>query len=162
MTKEDVRKLESRDAKLHGGKIPKDSDVAGLQVSILFRTWSRELMVLLYQSIVDSKVKPDVIEERRANLPLPEQPPVPSDWNSADSRTVNVGSGALSDDITYGDAGASGLREPATAESSVRTDGEVWKANTAPDSHVGRQGKDNLDSLPEDALTREARRHKSK
>jgi len=29
----------------------------------------------------------------QANLPLPEIPPVPSDWNSADARTVNSRAG---------------------------------------------------------------------
>merc|ERR1711988_69820 len=37
--------------------------------------------------------KDQTIEERKANLPLPEQPPATSDWNSADASTVNVGSG---------------------------------------------------------------------
>ena len=97
-----------------------------------------------------------MIEKRRADLPLPEQPPVGSDWNSADARTVNVGSGGVSDDVSYGD-GSSSLRGPATADSSVRTDGDEWKTHTAPDSNVGRQGKDHLDSLPKDAVTREAR-----
>lgn len=107
---------------------------------------------------MDSKVKlPDLVEERKANLPLPEQPPVPSDQNSADARNVNVGSGGVSEDFTHGNAGASGLRDPATGDSSVRTDGEAWKTHTAPDASVGRQGKDDLDSLPADAVTREAR-----
>ena len=37
--------------------------------------------------------KADQIEEVKQNLPLPEQPPVKSDFNSADASTVNVGSG---------------------------------------------------------------------
>ncbi|KAK4546797.1 hypothetical protein LTR36_001529 [Oleoguttula mirabilis] len=45
----------------------------------------------------DNQSKASIIEERRANLPLPEQPPVASDFNSADQSTVNVGSGGISD-----------------------------------------------------------------
>ncbi|KAI9734601.1 MAG: hypothetical protein M1834_002202 [Cirrosporium novae-zelandiae] len=115
-TKEDLRKLESREAKLHDGNLLKDSE-----------------------SIVDSKKDDNAVAERQANLPLPEQPPVASDWNSADQRTVNVGSGGIEGDVSYGKGSSGGLRGPATADSSVRTDGEEWKTNTAPDSKVGRQ-----------------------
>lgn len=66
---------------------------------------------------------------------------------------MNVGSGGVEDDISYG-KGSSGLREPATGDNSVRTDGEEWKTNTAPDSGVGRQGKDGLGGLPKDATAR--------
>ncbi len=104
-----------------------------------------------------STSKQDIIEERKANLPLPEDPPVPGDMKTADARRVNVGSGGISSDISTGDASSSGLREPATAESSVRTDGEEWKVNTAPDASIGRQGKDQLESLPKDAVAREAK-----
>lgn len=99
--------------------------------------------------------KAEIIEERKANLPLPEQPPVASDWNSADETTVNVGSGRLESDITYG-KGSETMREPATAESAVRTSGEEWKTETAGDD-VGRQGRDNLGGIPNDAVTKEAR-----
>jgi len=132
-TKEDVRKMESRESKAHGGNVPADGQASGLK------------------SIIDSKSNKDIIVERQANLPLPEQPPRASDWNSADGRTVNVGSGGVEDDISYG---SSGLREPATGDSSVRTDGDEWKTNTAPDSGVGRQGKDDLEGLPKDALAK--------
>ncbi|MCJ1374437.1 hypothetical protein MMC20_005669 [Loxospora ochrophaea] len=99
-----------------------------------------------------TKSKAELIDERQANLPLPEQPPVASDWNSADATKVNVGSGGVESDISYG-KGSEGLREPATSESSVRTDGEQFGVNAgAPDSGVGRQGHDNLDGLPKDAL----------
>lgn len=67
-----------------------------------------------------SKSKSELIDERQAALPLPEQPPVASDWNSADARTVNVGSGRLESDVSYGKGSEEGLREPATVESSVR------------------------------------------
>ncbi|EMF16986.1 uncharacterized protein SEPMUDRAFT_32776 [Sphaerulina musiva SO2202] len=84
-TKEDVRKLQQQESKAHGGNLPADSYAAGLQ------------------SVVDSadKNKAEIIAERQANLPLPEEPPAPSDFNSADQRTVNVGSGRLSN--TSGD-----------------------------------------------------------
>jgi len=99
--------------------------------------------------------KQDIIEERKANLPLPDDPPTSSDWNSADARTVNVGAGGQADDISYG-LGASSMREPATAGSAVRESGEEWKTNVAGDD-VGRTAKDNLSGLPNDAVTREAK-----
>jgi hypothetical protein len=78
------------------------------------------------------KSKADIIEERRTNLPLPEQPPQASDWNSADARNVNVGSGGVQADISgTGTAGADALREPATAESAVRVDGDEMKTHTS-------------------------------
>ncbi|MCJ1486152.1 hypothetical protein MMC06_006328 [Schaereria dolodes] len=135
-TKEDVRKLESRESKAHGGNIPKDAESSQLK------------------SLIDSKdkSKDEVISERQANLQLPDQPPVASDWNSADARKVNVGSGGVQSDISYGAGSDGGLRGPATADSSVRTDGEQFGVNTnAPDSGMAREGKDGLDGLPEDA-----------
>ncbi|KAI9803079.1 MAG: hypothetical protein M1833_001149 [Piccolia ochrophora] len=134
-TKEDVRKLEARESKLHGGNVPADSEVSHLK------------------STIDSKSNPEVISERQANLPLPDQPPTASDWNSADQRTVNVGSGGVQSDVSTG----KGLREPVTGDSSVRVSGDEWKTNTAPDSGVGRQGKDGLQGLPSDAVTRDAK-----
>ncbi|TGJ82886.1 hypothetical protein E0Z10_g5881 [Xylaria hypoxylon] len=88
---------------------------------------------------LDQKTKK--VEEARSNLPLPEDPPVASDWNSADSRTVNVGSGGVSSDISTGAGSTSGLREPASK-------GDVDL------SKVGRQGKDNLDGPPKDAAAK--------
>ncbi|XDG03912.1 hypothetical protein ABKA04_003527 [Annulohypoxylon sp. FPYF3050] len=85
-----------------------------------------------------SQSKADHAEEVRSNLPLPEQPPVPSDWNSADARTVNVGSGGAQSDVSTGAGSTSGLREP-----SSKKDVDL--------SSVGRQGKDNLDGPPRDA-----------
>ncbi|KAI9759508.1 MAG: hypothetical protein M4579_002267 [Chaenotheca gracillima] len=102
----------------------------------------------------DQKSKADIISDRQSNLPLPEQPPVASDFNSSDERTVNVGSGRIEEPISVG---KSGLREPATADSSVRTQGDEWKTNTAPGPGVGRQGKEGLESLPKDAVTRDAK-----
>lgn len=93
----------------------------------------------------ENKSKADIIAERQANLPLPEDPPVASDWNSADSRTVNVKAGERQSEISTGDASSAGLREPATTGSSVREEGG------ADLSGVGRQGKDGLSGLPKDA-----------
>lgn len=56
--------------------------------------------------------KAELIAERQANLPLPEDPPTAPDWNSADARNVNVESGSAKADI---DA----LREPTAKVSSV-------------------------------------------
>ncbi|KAK1760596.1 hypothetical protein QBC47DRAFT_408655 [Echria macrotheca] len=91
--------------------------------------------------------KDEKIARAQANLPLPEQPPVPSDWQSADARNLNVGTGAVESDISYGDASSAGLREPAT-QSSEQIDM----------SRFGRQGHDNLDAPPKDALTKEAKK----
>ena len=103
--------------------------------------------------MIDSNSKPrsELVAERQANLPLPEQPPVASDWNSADASKVNVGSGRLESDVSYGNGSESGLRGPATGDSSVRTDGSQTGANTAPSGGMGRQGHDGLDGLPKDA-----------
>ena len=92
--------------------------------------------------------KNDLIAERQANLPLPEDPPTASDWNSSDARTVNVGSGTTGSDISTGDAATTGLREPATGGSGVR------EAGGADLSGIGRQGKDNLEGIPKDAVAR--------
>jgi len=94
--------------------------------------------------------KKDIIEERKANLPLPEDPPVQSDWNSADASTVNVGSGSTSGAFS---AGNDGLREPATGDSAVRTDGATYGVNTQTQG-VGREGQDSLGGLPNDAVAR--------
>jgi hypothetical protein len=83
--------------------------------------------------------KDQKIAETQANLPLPEQPPRASDWQSADARNVNVGSGKAEAPIGTSDASSAGLREPATKDSDMDM------------SNIGRQGKDNLDAPPKDA-----------
>lgn len=83
--------------------------------------------------------KADLIEERKANLPLPVQPPVASDFNSADASTVNVGSGRDVDQPFS--KGTGSLREPATGDPS----------------YAGRQAADGLSGLPNDAVSREAK-----
>lgn len=88
-----------------------------------------------------TKSKAELIDERKSALPLPEDPPVASDWNSADGRTTNVGSGGVQSDVSYGNGSDAGLRGPATADSSVRTDGETLKTNTAPSEGVGEVRK---------------------
>lgn len=87
--------------------------------------------------------KADLIAERQANLPLPDEPPVESDWNSQ-SDSINVKGGERQDELPAGDA--TDLNKPATAASGVREEGG------ADLSGVGREGKDNLDGLPKDAL----------
>lgn len=89
-----------------------------------------------------SQSKADKMEEVRSQLPLPQQPPVSPDWNTADARSLNVGSGGISTDISTGDAKSTGLREPATVSSDVDM------------SKIGRQGKDNLETPPKDARSR--------
>ena len=108
-----------------------------------------------HKSIIDSNSKPksEIIEERKANLPLPDQPPAASDWNSADASKVNVGSGGVQSDISYG-GGSDSLRSPATSDSSVRTDGEAFRKHTDAPGAVGREGVEGLDGLPKDALAK--------
>ncbi|PVH97760.1 hypothetical protein DM02DRAFT_597157 [Periconia macrospinosa] len=86
--------------------------------------------------------KEEIIEQRKANLPLPEEPPVPSDWNSADERTVNVGTGGREEDLSHSGLGSSTLREPSTTDEVGTT---------------GRQAHDHLPGLPDDAVAREAK-----
>ncbi|CAK4030585.1 Hypothetical predicted protein [Lecanosticta acicola] len=132
LTKEDIRKTEQQTSKLHGGNIPADSEAAGLQ------------------SITDTadKNKPEIINERQANLPLPDQPPGQSDFSSADSRTVNVGSGGNASNFSYGN---DALREPATGDSAVRADPSVTGGNVLGQG-VGREAVDGLGGLPNDAV----------
>lgn len=85
-------------------------------------------------------------------MPLPEQPPRASDWQTANLGTVGVGSGGVEGPFS-GD-GDTSLRGPATAGSSVRESGEELHTNTAPLGAVGRQGEEHLKSLPKDATTR--------
>lgn len=80
------------------------------------------------------------VAEAQSNLPLPEQPPVASDWQSADARNVNVGSGRdVGSGVSTGAGETSGLREPASKNADVDL------------SSVGRQGKEGLEGLPKDA-----------
>lgn len=83
----------------------------------------------------------DKVAQAQANLPLPEQPPVASDWQSADARNVNVGSGGVASGVSTGAGETSGLREPASKTEDVDL------------SKVGRQGKEGLEGLPKDATS---------
>lgn len=102
------------------------------------------------QSIVDSadKNKADLIAERQANLPLPDGPPGQSDFNSADARTVNVGSGGVQDSFSHGN---DALREPATGGSVVREDPASTGRNVQGQG-VGREAVEGLSGLPNDAV----------
>lgn len=70
--------------------------------------------------------KTDLIEERRSNLPLPDQPPTTSDFNTNDTSTMNATSGR---DVDAAFSKAGGARE----------------------------GRDGLDGIPNDAVSREAK-----
>jgi len=115
VTGEDVRKMESKESKFHDGKTPKDSDTSAMK-----------------QLLSEQESKQDQIDRVKANLPLPDQPVggASADLQSADQRTVNVGSGGVN--VKLGTGSSSGLREPATADSSARIDGEEWKKPTEP------------------------------
>lgn len=79
----------------------------------------------------EQESKEDQIDRVKANLPLPDDPPGSADLESADARTVNVGVGSGRVNVKLG-GDTSGLREPATAESSARVDGEEYRKATAP------------------------------
>ena len=107
---------------------------------------------------------PDRVDAVSSQLPLPEQPPTAPKWesnsasNSLDARNLNVGSGGVEGDIAghSGDEGgfgrgvgsSTGMREPASMGSGVREEGGVDMGS------LGRQGKDGLEGLPEDAKAR--------
>ncbi|KAH7356886.1 hypothetical protein BKA65DRAFT_216706 [Rhexocercosporidium sp. MPI-PUGE-AT-0058] len=92
------------------------------------------------------KSKADIIAERVANLPLPDAPPVASDWNSANANTVNVKAGERQEELPNSEVADTGLEPgPATKGSGAREEGG------ADLSKVGRQGKEGLDGLPKDA-----------
>ncbi|KAJ8062217.1 hypothetical protein OCU04_008769 [Sclerotinia nivalis] len=79
--------------------------------------------------------KADLISERQSNLPLPEQPPVASDWQSADATKVNVGSGRdVTSQTSTGNASEAGLEGAATGGSGVREAAGVDMTN------IGREG----------------------
>lgn len=135
VTGEDIRKLESEEAKVHGGNVPKDSNVSALKVGhklidSLFLPVGAVLTISSQQLISEQEPKQETIDRVKANLPLPDQPVggAQADLESADARNVNVGSGGVH--VKLGTESSSGLREPATADSSVRTDGKEWKTNT--------------------------------
>lgn len=77
--------------------------------------------------------KQSKIDRTKANLPLPEQPPVASDWQSMDATTVNIGAEKKGS-------------EPGPKEPPVNPRGEPEDL-----SQVGRQGKEMLETPPKDA-----------
>jgi hypothetical protein len=86
-----------------------------------------------------SQSKADKIDEVKANLPLPEQPPAASDMKSANLRTT-ASEGVSAGDVSTGPGVSSGLREPASMDSNV-----------VDMSKIGRQGKEGLEHTPKDA-----------
>ena len=88
------------------------------------------------QQILSEQKKDEQIERVKANLPLPDDPVggASADLQSADARTVNVGSGGV--DVKLGAHSSDGLREPATAESGARIDGKEYKVPTQPNPKV--------------------------
>ena len=98
--------------------------------------------------MAEQQSKADIIEERRSNLPLPEEPPVKSDWNSADPNTVNVGSGGVSDTFSKGN---DALRGPATGDSAARSQGSTLTQG------VGREAIEG--GIPNDAVARGSKDH---
>ncbi|KAK2746465.1 hypothetical protein FQN57_003091 [Myotisia sp. PD_48] len=79
---------------------------------------------------------PSNVENARSNLPMPSEPPVASDFNSADQRTTGgMGSGRFSGPAGAG-AEASAFREPTAAGSSAREDARETRRHTAPNDDV--------------------------
>lgn len=133
ITSEDVRNVEAKESKFHDGKTPKDSDTSAMKVRELTPPPVSQIRSSRTQQLLsEQESKQDQIDRVKANLPLPDQPVggASADLQSADQRTVNVGSGGVN--VKLGTGSASGLREPATAESSVRVDGEEFKKPTEP------------------------------
>lgn len=91
---------------------------------------------VLRHIMASERSKNDIIDERQAKLPLPDDPPKASDWNSADARNVKDGPGAVESGVSTGNGSTSGLREPATKGSGVREEGGVDL------SGVGGEGKE--------------------
>jgi hypothetical protein len=87
----------------------------------------------------------ETIAERKARLPLPEDPPTAPDWNSADARTVNISSGGKKSGVSNGDSSTTGLQGAATKGSGVREEGG------ADLSELGRQAEEGQGGLPKDA-----------
>ncbi|CAL3972620.1 unnamed protein product [Diplocarpon coronariae] len=89
--------------------------------------------------------KQDAIDERVSKLPLPDDPPVASDWNSGSS-AISVKSGERQEAVPNSEVSGTGISGgPAAQGSGVR------EAGGADLSSVGRQAKDRLDGLPKDA-----------
>jgi len=95
---------------------------------IITKTSSSQPQLPNQNTIKMTQSKDQKIAETQANLPLPDQPPKASDWQSADARTVNVGAGKQEGPIGTDSAAQSGLREPATKGEEVDL------------SNVGREG----------------------
>ncbi|KAM3499935.1 hypothetical protein MY10362_006843 [Beauveria mimosiformis] len=87
--------------------------------------------------------KSEQIDRAKANLPLPEDPPRASDFNSADARTTNVGSGRTEAHLGTEDASTAGLRGPGTKRSE-----------NVDMSNIGRQGVEGLSHPPKDAASK--------
>jgi len=114
------------------------------RITNMSRTQNTSKMVYSKQgyapTTVDVKENPKAVDQAQSNLSLPEQPPVASDFNSADERTVNVGSGGQEGSFA---SGGGAIREPAVATGGP----------------AAREAKDGLDGLPSDAVSREAKDH---
>lgn len=91
-----------------------------------------QLIILSAATPIRARIKARADRPGKAGLPLPDQPVGggSADLQSADQRTVNVGSGGVN--VKLGTDSSDGLRGPATAESSARVDGEELKKPTAP------------------------------
>ena len=74
------------------------------------------------------KSKAEIIDERKADLPLPEDPPVASDWNSVDERNVNIARGSKDSEIATraaAETSINGVMPPAREGSGIREEREA-------------------------------------
>jgi hypothetical protein len=81
----------------------------------------------LQQLLSEQGDKQEQIDRVKANLPLPDDPPGQVESSSIDKSVTD----AAGVNVKLG-TGGSALREPATAGSSVREDGEELKKHTEP------------------------------
>ncbi|KAI9722200.1 MAG: hypothetical protein M1828_004883 [Chrysothrix sp. TS-e1954] len=105
----------------------------------------------------DQQSKADLIAERQSNLPLPDEPPVTSDFKTNDTSSMNVGSGGSNVNAdtaraTQSKDGSSGIYNSASTDSSARTDGVSFGTETTNLQNVGRQAVEGRDKLPSDVV----------
>ncbi|RPA84316.1 hypothetical protein BJ508DRAFT_359696 [Ascobolus immersus RN42] len=117
MSKEQLRKLESRTSARNDGNIPKDSEAAFMQ------------------SVID---KERAHNSSNPQLEMPDMPPPvegPESYRDESKTSVGVGGRINSH------ASKETRRDPATQESGVRIDGKEWGKETASDTHPLSKGR---------------------
>lgn len=102
------------------------------------------------------KTKAEIIDERKANLPLPDDPPVPSDWTSLDERNVNITKGSKdSDAATRAAAAASTMGLRGALDIDRGSGGEKGGPDVNEMRRDSSENEEHLRVLPKDALERD-------